>query len=64
MVVQRVHSKASVLEVIRRAGYAPEVVEEVGSKLADPVDLDRDASLLALYVITRTQLMDRLGGRL
>jgi hypothetical protein len=55
-------SKATVIEIIRRAGYTPEVIDELSSHLQDPVDLDRDASLLAHYGVTRTALTDRLGG--
>lgn len=62
MDTQRTLSKATVIAIIRRAGYTPEVVDEISSQLQDPVDLDRDASLLAHYGVTRTALMDRLGG--
>ncbi|HWC39235.1 MAG TPA: hypothetical protein VG476_11930 [Acidimicrobiales bacterium] len=62
METQRTLSKATVIEIIRRAGYTPEVVDEIASRLQDPVDLDRDASLLAHYGVTRTALTDRLGG--
>jgi hypothetical protein len=58
----RTLSKATVVEVMRRAGYPPELVDEVASKLQDPVDLDRDADLLAHYGLTRPELMNRLGG--
>ena len=62
MAAPRTMSKEAVIEIIRRAGYPPELVDEVASKLQDPVDLDRDASLLAHYGLTRSALMNRLGG--
>jgi hypothetical protein len=61
---QRTLSKAKVVDTLRRAGYTPELIDEVASQLPDPVDLDQSASLLARYGITRGQLMDRLGGTL
>jgi hypothetical protein len=64
MPAQRSLSKEEVIEVIRRAGYTPEMIDEIASKLPDPVDLDQGASLLAHYGMTREQLMDRLGGTL
>jgi hypothetical protein len=62
MIAPRRLSKAKVITVIRRAGYPPEVVDRIASQLPDPVDLDREASLLARYGISHDQLIDRFGG--
>jgi hypothetical protein len=58
----RVMSKASVAEVLRHAGYSPEAVREMLELLADPVDFDRDAEILARYRVDRNYLTDRMGG--
>jgi hypothetical protein len=59
---ERKLSKDAVMAVIRRAGFTPEMIEELATQLPDPVDLDRDSNLLARYGVTRTHLSDRLGG--
>jgi hypothetical protein len=55
-------SKKTALEVVRRAGYPPEVVEEIASQLPDPVNFDRDEALLVSYGLTRGQLSEALGS--
>jgi hypothetical protein len=62
MARQHTISKATALAVLRRAGFAPEVIDELVSQLPDPIDLDRDASLLLRYGITREVVTDRMGG--
>jgi hypothetical protein len=48
--------------VLRRAGYPPEVVKELIAQLPDPVDVDRDAAILARYGVTRGRLMELMGA--
>jgi hypothetical protein len=60
MVEKRTMSKAKVIEIVRRAGYPPAMVDEIASQLPDPVDLDDP--ILLHYGLTRDHLIDRLGG--
>jgi hypothetical protein len=62
MAGQHTISKETGLAVLRRAGFASKVIDELASQLPDPIDLDRDASLLLRYGITREVLTDRMGG--
>jgi hypothetical protein len=55
-------SKHDLLRVLRRAGFAPEVIRDVDEQFPDTIDLERDADALAEYGITFTQLEDLLGG--
>lgn len=48
--------------VLRRAGYPPEVIEELVAQLGNPVDVDRDESVLVRYGVTRGRLMDLMGA--
>lgn len=47
---------------MRRIGVAPDVVEEIKAQLPDPIDVERDAPLLARYDLTRGRLMEILGA--
>jgi hypothetical protein len=55
-------SRDECARVLRRAGYPPEVVEELIAQLPDPVDVDRDAAILAHFGVTRGRLMDLMGA--
>ena len=56
--------KADVLAVLRRTGVLEQTIHALEGKLDDPVDVQRDANLLASFGITRQGLMDRMGGSL
>jgi hypothetical protein len=43
-------------------GYPPEVIDEIASQLADPIDVDRDSHILERYNLTRGRLMEVLGA--
>jgi hypothetical protein len=58
----KLRSKADVLVVLRHAGVDEHTIEALDAVLEDPVDLDRDAELLARYGITRTRVVDLMGG--
>jgi hypothetical protein len=60
--MSRTISKAEGAPVLRRAGYSAELIREIYDQLADPIDLDRDASTLSHYGITREHLTDMRGG--
>ena len=55
-------SHAEFARVLRRAGYQPEVIEEIAAQLADPIDVDRDAHILDRYNLTRGRLMQVMGA--
>jgi hypothetical protein len=55
-------SHAEFARVLRRVGYLPEVIEEITSQLADPIDVDRDSHILERYDLTRGRLMELLGA--
>jgi hypothetical protein len=54
--------KAVVMDVVRRARFPQGVIDEIERELPDPVDYNRDQSLLLRYGITMDQLRDRMGG--
>jgi hypothetical protein len=56
-----IRSKQNVLDALRRAG-AYELIEGREDELPDPVDLDRDESLLAEFGITLSLLVEAMGG--
>jgi hypothetical protein len=58
----RLMPKAEVLGILRRLGTPAETMRALEDGLDDPVDLDREARLLAEYGINRGQLMDDWGG--
>jgi hypothetical protein len=55
-------SRDECARILRRAGYSPEVVKELIAQLPDPVDVDRDAAILARYGVTRGRLMELMGA--
>ena len=55
-------SQAEFAQVLRRVGYAPEVIEEIATQLPDPIDVDRDAPILERYNLTSGRLMELLGA--
>ncbi len=58
----RLVSKKKVLENMRRIGKSPREIADLDTALPDPVDLKRDAAVLRSYGLSRSILMDRLGG--
>jgi hypothetical protein len=55
-------SHAEFSRLLRRVGYPPEVIDEIASQLADPIDVDRDSHILERYNLTRGRLMEVLGA--
>lgn len=55
-------SKEEGARVLRRAGYSPELIQEIFDQLDDPVDVNRDAQTLSRYGISRDHLIDMMGG--
>lgn len=60
--VTLIRPKASVVRTLRRAGVAPEAIEELERQLPDPVDFDRCGNLLAAHGITMDRMIDLFGG--
>lgn len=58
----RLVSHAQAEQILRRAGYSPEQIEDVLRDLPDPIDPDRDSEVLFKHGITQGGLMDRMGG--
>ena len=58
----RLHSKKSVIDVLRRTGVAPDTLEQFDAELDDPVDLDTCHDVLARHGLSVHSLMDRLGA--
>ena len=55
-------SHAEAKQILRRAGYSPEQVDDVLRHLPDPIDTERDGDALLKLGVTRGTLLDRLGG--
>jgi crotonobetainyl-CoA:carnitine CoA-transferase CaiB-like acyl-CoA transferase len=60
----QLRDKAEALAALRRAGVPPETIRALDGVLEDPVDLARDADVLARYGITRDRMVDAMGGSL
>jgi hypothetical protein len=55
-------SHAEAEQLLRRAGYSDERIEDVLGKLPDPIDSERDAEALFRLGVSLGGLMDRMGG--
>jgi len=55
-------SKAEAERVLRRAGFGDERIRDLLNELDDPIDLDRDATVLLRHGATRDHLLDLMGG--
>jgi CBS-domain-containing membrane protein len=55
-------SKAEATSVLRRVGFSQEKIAEFLSELEDPIDIDRDATVLEKHGISRDMLVDLMGG--
>ena len=55
-------AKADALEMLRRARFSDETIQALESRLDDPIDTQRDATLLAQYGVTIDELINRMGG--
>lgn len=55
-------SHAEFARMMRRIGFPPDVVEEITAQVPDPIDVERDAPILARYNLTRGRLMEIMGA--
>jgi hypothetical protein len=55
-------SKSDATQLLHRCGYDPDLIDELISQVPDPIDFDRDGSILMRYGITRDELIGRVGG--
>jgi hypothetical protein len=49
-------------QVLRRAGFSAEQIDQILGQLPDPFDLDSDGSTLQRLGLTHDRLVDRMGG--
>jgi hypothetical protein len=54
-------ARQHVVEILKKAEL-PEVAEQAGQVLPDPVDYDVAAAFLAGYGISKDELISRVGG--
>jgi hypothetical protein len=55
-------SHAELSRLLRRAGFAPDIIDEIKAQLPDPIDVERDAHVLDRYNLTRGRLMEIMGA--
>jgi hypothetical protein len=55
-------SKHELLNVLRRIGLPQAMIDEIGSRLPDVVELDDAGTLFQTYGLTRDEIISRLGG--
>ena len=59
---RHVFSHAEAEQILRRAGFHQEQINDVLRDLPDPIDIQRDGGALVKHGVSREQLMDRLSG--
>ena len=59
---RRLVSHAEAERVLRNLGYSHERIKELLRDLPDPIDTERDGDEIANRGITKSRLMDRMGG--
>jgi hypothetical protein len=62
MEIRNLFSHAEAEQMLRRAGYSQEQIQELLRDLPDPIDTERDGDELVKPGITAWQLADRMGG--
>jgi hypothetical protein len=55
-------SHAEAEQILRRAGYSREGIDDVLRHVPDPIDVGRDAEALFKLGVSVGSLMDRMGG--
>jgi hypothetical protein len=55
-------SHADATQVLRRAGYSQERIQELLRDLPDPIDPERDSVALVKRGMSAGELMDRMGA--
>ena len=55
-------SHAEAKQMLRRAGYPQERIDETLRHLPDPIDTKRDSEAIFKLGVSRDTLMDRMGG--
>jgi hypothetical protein len=54
------HAKAE--QILQRAGYSQERIDDVLRHVPDPIDTERDGETLLKVGVSRGILIDRMGG--
>lgn len=55
-------SHAEAKQILRRAGYSQERIDDVLRHLPDPIDTERDREAVFKLGVSRGNLIDRMGG--
>ncbi len=55
-------SKAEASKVLLNVGYSWARIGEILGPLKNPIDFERDGTVLAEHGVTRDTLIDRMGG--
>ena len=59
---KRLISHGEAEQMMRRAGYPREQIENALRQLPDPIDAERDSDVLVKYGMSPGALMDRMSG--
>jgi hypothetical protein len=59
---RRLISHAEAAQIMRRAGYSQEQIDNALGQLPDPIDTERDGNVLVKHGMPPAALMDRMGG--
>jgi hypothetical protein len=55
-------SHAAAEQVLRRAGYSQEQIDDLLRHLPDPIDTERDGATLVELGLSVSSLLNRMGG--
>ena len=59
---RKLYSHAEAAEILRRAGYSQELIDNVLRDVPDPIDPDRDDEAFFKHGLSFDVLVDRMGG--
>ena len=61
-VERKLYSHAEAAEILRRAGYSQELIDNVLRDVPDPIDPDRDDEAFFKHGLSFGAVTDRMGG--
>ena len=59
---RKLYSHAEAAEILRRAGYSQELIDNVLRDVPDPIDPDRDDEAFFKHGLSFGAVTDRMGG--
>lgn len=62
MLHRDVFTKAEIIAMVKRAGFDQDTISSLETELNDEVDVRRNEALLDRHGVSRSKLIDRLGG--